>query len=301
MSQRQGKPTASFAERNSLLRCCWFCARVWFRLSVHAQELPEIRMLHENVLFAIEKPFCWPDVPEFVTAKIGINQLGTGTGDKRLKQNSAAHESLWERIHSYYRREQKAINENLGLIVALMAAAAAIWSGFEAHKARLDSAEIGRGILQTQIDAMQLDERPFLVAAASGWKLEAQRGLQSTVVQISLNARASGKTPAFDVAIREACVLDPNSFTHLPDFSLLEPSFQLSPILANHEESAMDCPVTRMPKDQGYIRAYGELLYSDLFKRKHTTTFCFVIEDDHTAVRQKGSLEPCFGFVPDFT
>lgn len=218
-----------------------------------------------------------------------------------MKDDSTAHERPWERIHSYYRREQKAINENLGLIVALLAAAAAIWSGFEAHKARLDSAEIGRGILQAHIDATQLDERPFLVAAESGWKLEAHPGLQSTVVQISLKARASGKTPAFNVAIREACVFDPNPFTHLPDFSSLEPAFQLSPILSNQEESAMDCPVTRVPNDQGFIRAYGELLYSDLFKRKHSTTFCFVIEDDHTARREKGNLEPCFGFVPDFT
>jgi hypothetical protein len=215
--------------------------------------------------------------------------------------DSGAHEKFWHRIHSYYRSEQKTINENLGLIVALMAAAAAIWSGFEAHRARLDSADIGRGILQTQIDAMQLDERPFLVATASGWKLEAKRGLQSTVVQVSLKAIASGKTPAFDVAIREACLLDPNPFTHLPDSSSLEPAFQLSPILANREESAMDCPVTRLPTDQGYIRAYGELLYSDLFKRKHSTTFCFVIEDDHAAIRQKGKLEPCFGFVPEFS
>lgn len=218
-----------------------------------------------------------------------------------MRQDSPANNSIWRRIHAYYGKEQKAINENLGLIVALLAAAAAIWSGYEAHHGRLDAAEIGRGMLQAHIAATQLDERPFVVPSATGWNLEAREGLQSTIVHVLLKARASGRTPAFDVAIREACVLDPGAFTHLPDFSSLEPAFQLSPILANAEESPMDCPVTRGPSDQGYIRAYGELLYVDLFKQPHTTTFCFVIEDDHGPAKQKGKLEPCFGFVPDFT
>ena len=185
--------------------------------------------------------------------------------------------------------------------MALLAAGAAVWSGYEARKARMDAGEIGRSMLQSHIAATQLDERPFIVPFANGWRLEAKHGLESTIVQISLKAKASGKTPAFDVALREACVLDSGPFVHLPDFSSLERPFQLSPILSNQEESSMDCPVSRALIDQGYIRAYGELLYVDLFKRKHTTTFCFVIEDDHARAKQQGRLEPCFGFIPDFT
>ena len=216
------------------------------------------------------------------------------------KQDSFAHGVL-HRISSYYRQERKAINENFGLIVALLAAAAAVWSGYEAHLGRIDAAKLGRDMLLAHVEATRLDERPFIVPIATEWKLDTRVRTHSQVILLSLKARATGRTPAFDVNIREACILDPNSFTHLPDFSSLEPAFQLSPILIGNQESAMDCPVTRGVGEQGYIRAYGELLYVDLFRQKHSATFCFVAEDDHADARNQGKLEPCFGFVPEFT
>jgi hypothetical protein len=216
------------------------------------------------------------------------------------KEDSVARDIVG-RIRSYYRRERKAINENFGLIVALLAATAAIWSGYEAHLGRIDAANLGRDMLQAHVEATRLDERPFIVPSATGWRLDSHAGAQSAVILLSLKARATGRTPAFDVNIREGCILDPNPFTHLPDFSSLEPAFQLTPILAGNEESSMDCPVTRGSGEQGYIRAYGELLYVDLFRQNHTATFCFVVEDDHTGAKNKGKLEPCFGFVPNFT
>lgn len=216
------------------------------------------------------------------------------------KENSLARDVL-RRIRSYYRRERKTINENFGLIVALLAAAAAVWSGYEAHLGRIEAATLSRDMLQAHVEATRLDERPFIVPIATGWKLDTRVGTQSAVILLALKARATGRTPAFDVNIREACILDPNSFTHLPDFSALEPAFQLSPILVSNQESSMDCPVTRDLREQGYVRAYGELLYVDLFRQKHSATFCFVVEDDHADAKNKGRLEPCFGFVPNFT
>lgn len=216
------------------------------------------------------------------------------------KENSLGRNVL-RRIRTYYRRERKTINENFGLIVALLAAAAAVWSGYEAHLGRIDAAKLGHDMVQAHVEATRLDERPFIVPMATGWKVDSRVGTDSAVILLSLKARVTGRTPAFDVNIREACIIDPNSFTHLPDFFSLEPAFQLAPILAGTEESSMDCPVTRDLREQGYIRAYGELLYVDLFKQKHSATFCFVVEDDHTGAKNKGKLEPCFGFVPEFT
>jgi hypothetical protein len=173
--------------------------------------------------------------------------------------------------------------------VALLAAAAAVWSGYEAHLGRIDAANLGRDMLLAHVEATRLDERPFIVPMATGWKLDTRVGIHSEVILLSLKARATGRTPAFDVNIREACILDPNSFTHLPDFSSLEPAFQLSPILTGNEESSMDCPVTRGVGEQGYMRAYGELLYVDLFRQKHSATFCFVARTSTQMRRTKAS------------
>jgi|SRR5579864_102647 len=58
-----------------------------------------------------------------------------------MKQPFFSRIPLRLRLRIYFARHRKNVNENLGLIIALLAAAFAGWSGYEAHKARKDALE----------------------------------------------------------------------------------------------------------------------------------------------------------------
>ena len=72
-------------------------------------------------------------------------------------------------MSKWYERHRKTVNENLGLIVSLLTAIFARWAGYEARQAGMDASnEAEKQIVQqsrsvdAQVQAMQLDERPFI-------------------------------------------------------------------------------------------------------------------------------------------
>ncbi|MGC2694916.1 MAG: hypothetical protein WA738_03915 [Candidatus Angelobacter sp.] len=84
------------------------------------------------------------------------------------------------RLRIYWARRQRAINRNLGLIIALLASAAAVWSGNEAHMARLDA-----------LDAMRLLQRPYVSVLSGAWNND---GVDGQAVSVRL--KNYGATPA---------------------------------------------------------------------------------------------------------
>jgi hypothetical protein len=75
-----------------------------------------------------------------------------------------------------YRQHRKTVNENLGLIIALAASCAAVWTGYEARHARLEartaveqslkvqqeSVQAQTKSVDAQIASMRLEQRPYV-------------------------------------------------------------------------------------------------------------------------------------------
>ena len=100
-----------------------------------------------------------------------------------------------QRLSEMYRMRRRNLSENLGIVIALAASCAAMWTGYEAHRARLEAAVAARDsvsvqgkAVQAQIDAMRVDERPYVLVRVVGVRKadkvdqdenDYQRGLQA--------------------------------------------------------------------------------------------------------------------------
>jgi len=105
-------------------------------------------------------------------------------------------------LAEFYRKHRKGVNENLGLFIALAACGAAMWTGYEARRARFDAASIADQSLkvqhdsvEAQITAMRVDQRPFIRVVPVGVK--AGDGADSDMeYRTVFKLVSTGRTPA---------------------------------------------------------------------------------------------------------
>jgi len=183
------------------------------------------------------------------------------------------------------------ITENLGLIVAIAAAAIALWSA------------------KIQRDALQLDQRPYLkVSFASITPHKVDDSPQSTErrlhpsgwsgydAQVLINV--TGKTPAFNVDARGSCV--PPHFLERDDTDN-GLTWRLWPFLFDETEH-INCHVQHdlrngdLPPNVPFDLT---VRYDDIFGHHHLTTFCETIITGHgegtPRMNASGTIE-CDGF-----
>jgi hypothetical protein len=119
-----------------------------------------------------------------------------------------------------YRKHRKNVNENLGLIIALAACGAAMWTGYEARHSRLEAANIADQSLkvqhesvQAQINAVRFDERPYIRVATVGVKPAGKEDTDDDY-QAVFKLVAIGRTPATFLNWNVYCrILDANQIT----------------------------------------------------------------------------------------
>lgn len=127
---------------------------------------------------------------------------------------------MTETLAEWYRKHRKNVNENLGLLIALAACGAAIWTGHEARRTRFDAAnaadqsvKVQHDSLQAQITTMRLDERPFVRVGTVGVKL-ADKADTDLDYQAVFKLVAFGRTPAAVLKWNVYCgLLDSNQIT----------------------------------------------------------------------------------------
>lgn len=165
------------------------------------------------------------------------------------------------------------ITENLGLIVAIAAAAIALWSA------------------KIQRDAMQLDQRPYVKVSfvtieprkVDDSPQSADRRLHPTGwsgYDAQVLVEVTGKTPAFNVAARGSCLP-----AHLLERTDTDNglTWRLWPFLFNQAEH-LTCHVQHdltngdLPPNVPFNL---NVKYDDIFGHHHLTTFCEVIIMGH--------------------
>ena len=158
-----------------------------------------------------------------------------------------------ERFTAYLAKHRKQIYENLGVIVALVAACAALWSGYEAHRTRVD------------------DDRAYVNAVPTNFKFVQEAG-QKRRAEVHFNILVVGKTPAYDVEIGTTCTLGnhhpaPPKPVELVRSMLLQETVKWGCIaIAEKEEDFRST----------YLHVAGTLSYRDIFRDRHCLPFCFV-------------------------
>jgi hypothetical protein len=186
--------------------------------------------------------------------------------------------SFGTKVRIYFSRHRKTVNENLGLIIALLAAAFAGWSGWEAHEARKDALLSLKIAQRSYVDVQdhQVD-----------WP-GARWATGEAVLRYQHAVTVYGSTPAFQVRESTTCRLGiaarykgqitmgdltPGTFIggplseQLPD-EIIPSSKYSSKILCEL------APTKAIGGDQGVI-VYGVINYEDIFREKHYKHFCY--------------------------
>jgi hypothetical protein len=215
-----------------------------------------------------------------------------------------------------YEQHRHFINENFGLVIALFAAVAAFWTGYEARHARLEATEIGKQSLEkqqasvdaqkksvdAQIQAMQLDERPFIRVDAA----EIKEGTQPSLIDrthidtfnTAMKYSVSGKTPAIN--IRFFFGYDDG---YLPEVEIHK---RLQIVRQNegytesllYPDNFVSSDLTYPRKPEG-ITVYGFVVYNDLFHVSHRTEFCYNAYNFPKASKGTHFPVPCTNFIPE--
>ena len=168
----------------------------------------------------------------------------------------------------------------LGVFIAICAAGAALWSGYEAHRTRIQ------------------DERPYMRAQFAGVSKEtffpthAKESQQIFTPHLKLTE--FGRTPSTDIRVYMICS------TGKPfdlDMHLTEVVQQMFPsdILS---EYCHDDPHIIMDKDKaiGIVYLRGVVFYEDMDRRKYQTPFCY--EWSVGTDNSQESVTNCFSDTP---
>jgi hypothetical protein len=227
-----------------------------------------------------------------------------------------------EDLADWYRKRRKNVNENLGLLIALAACGAAMWTGYEARHARLEAASIADQSLkvqhesvQAQITALRFDERPYMRVATVGVKPSDKEDPDDDY-QAVFKLVAIGRTPATFLHWNVYCgVLDANQITGvaqtereararaLPDsvmIILAETSLTSATsneaVLNNGESIQVDCPFSR--KDYKSGKDDVEIDTDKQFTNDKSTMMTFIIDVAYSDVFDSThKTQQCF-YVP---
>jgi hypothetical protein len=227
-----------------------------------------------------------------------------------------------ERLAETYRKRRKDLNQNLGLLIALAASCAAIWTGYEARHTRLeagfaakDSLDVQHKAVQAQIDTMRLDERPYIRVGAVGVKRTDEADPdEPDYYRAAFKLIAVGRTPATFLKWNVRCsLLQANQLTGtaltekeartrsnetllILGESDLTRATNSEAVLNSAESIEVECPFSK--KD--YLAAKDDVEYDE-----HTKTFddksnmmTFIVDVLYSDVFDaKHRTEQCF-YVP---
>ena len=185
------------------------------------------------------------------------------------------------RMRIYFARHRKHVNENLGLIIALLAAAFAGWSGYEAHATRNDA-----------LAALKIAQRSYVDVQDHTVSFTGARMMRTgkTLLQYKHTVTVYGNSPAFEVEETSVCRLgvfaDPRPGITFDDFQLLQsfdlPFLQRLPaeiIPGSRHSSSVTCNYpeggANRKTNMGAL-VYGIINYVDIFGDKHQKHFCYL-------------------------
>jgi hypothetical protein len=230
--------------------------------------------------------------------------------DKR-DEHSEKYTLKW--IAERYRQHRKTVNENLGLIVGLLASAAAIWTRYEARHARLEAQDAAHKSLlvqqdsvtaqiksvDAQIAAMRFEQRPYVRVVPVGIMPTGSLGRSDYVGPNgdvgTFKLTVFGRTPATLLSWRIEC--GPAQANQIGSGQSLSGPVAVEEsqmAVANDSDSAkVYCPFTEKlyhsATDEGIrhglsspdtfmvITFVVDVTYQDVFLDKHRTKECFYV------------------------
>jgi hypothetical protein len=238
-----------------------------------------------------------------------------------------------------YRMRRRNLSENLGIVIALAASCAAMWTGYEAHRARLEAAVAARDsvsvqgkAVQAQIDAMRVDERPYVLVRVVGVRKADKVDQDENDYQGVFRLDAVGRTPATVLKWNVRCgLLEANQLTGtaltekeamgknetlliLGESDLTRATSNRA-ILYSGESIEIGCPFSKKDylaardgveydEDRKTFDDKSEMItflvdvaYSDVFSAKHRSELCFYIPIG-TTLPAREKLLPCQQFRP---
>jgi hypothetical protein len=223
---------------------------------------------------------------------------------------------------------KKGTRDNLGLIVAVLAALFAGWSGYEAHVARVKADEAAKETIKLQADgveaqkeATRLDERPYIFVIPSEPEFEHQTsstGSSTLVFKTRLKLLTSGRMPALEVSLGWDCD------EYVPGTGPLRVSKGLRAGTEDYPEGRMQqfayattsgsggerstdfCPpleISHGREQNPLVFIVGQVTYKDYFEIPHPASFCFEGSFPEKLPPRKTPIEPVrdvkeFQFIP---
>lgn len=196
---------------------------------------------------------------------------------------------VWFRyVFGWFGRGRKVINESAGLMIAALAAAAAIWSGYEAQRGRLDA-----------LETMRIDERPYVGTSLDS--LDPAFAPDHVQLMTWVKITTYGRTPAIHVDYLYFCapiddvILQKQGFDQyvaLGDLmeatkrSAKKKAYDAGPYVLNVGESErLGCLINLDRLDRRALLLFGSVYYEDIFRDSaHYMPFCLMVQYDHDAL-----------------
>jgi hypothetical protein len=232
--------------------------------------------------------------------------------------------SPWWRFRISWARHRKAISESAALMIALFAAAAAVYSGWVAEKARREAFNTAMSSLAIQQQSMDADERPYVFIRKMKWEtIVSDTKSPGTVsswddlkippgmfVHTYLTFAAVGRTPAVDVRVQAVCQLVDHAHSNddVQIFNDEKSATLIHPFLFSEEQTDDVGVCNTLNKeslitgpDVAFVKLYGQVYYHEISHSEavHHTPFCF--ENDGNLPFRKnttGVLKYCRAKLP---
>ena len=186
-------------------------------------------------------------------------------------------------LRTQFARRRKNINENLGLIIALLAAAFAAWSAWEAQKAREEA------VLSSKIA-----QRSYVEAEDNG--VAGGMVLNQPFLDAHYTLKVYGNSPAFEIVVTSNCKLGPagsviNKPGGITKDDLKTDSLRLPRVTVVGSQTPLQshCQIPASSDESIGVVEYGEIDYKDVFGDSHYTHFCYYNPTlIHAAVASRG-------------
>ena len=189
------------------------------------------------------------------------------------KSTSPSSPRSTQRRGGGFARHRKIINENLGTIVALIAAAFAGWSAWEAEKGREDA----------HTDAMyslKVAQRSYIQAETN--TISGEMLLGTPTLYAHYNVKVYGSSPAFNIQVLANCKLGPAGYVLNKPEGITKADYQnISPlqlptmVVGNEIPLQTHCQSPDRKDDIIGVTEFGEIDYKDVFGDSHFTHFCY--------------------------